>query len=348
MRTGPVRSAAPSDRRAWLLAVFAGPVRSASRCRWAGRSPRRPPMTRSTRSTSPTTCSRAVCSRSRRRIVWRFGEQLGSARHRAVLRRPGEVRRHPGRRLHDRQHRRDEPDAGVSNQFSSSHDEQEDGRREQLRLQIGDPDVRPISADTATYVISYDVTGAMRTFPDKKPPYDEFFWDATGTGFPADQQGVDHGQRARRRPGHLPASYGPAGSTQTSDVDQDRQGRHGRLRRARPAGQSGCLDRCQDRAGPGQRQRAAPRAGRLQADLRREAGRARRCGALSLVVVVGSPIVGVLWWRKNGRDQRYAGLAPGTTPLPGQTARDRGERPRPADPGGLLAAADPGRPRPDC
>jgi uncharacterized membrane protein YgcG len=28
----------------------------------------------------------------------------------------------------------------------------------------------------------------------------------------------------------------------------------------------------------------------------------------------------MLWWRKNGRDQRYAGLAPGTVPLAGQTA----------------------------
>ena len=37
-------------------------------------------------------------------------------------------------------------------------------------------------------------------------------------------------------------------------------------------------------------------------------------------VLIGSPLVGVLWWRKNGRDQRYAGLAPGTVPLAGQTA----------------------------
>ena len=43
-------------------------------------------------------------------------------------------------------------------------------------------------------------------------------------------------------------------------------------------------------------------------------------GAAGLVVLVGSPLVGVLWWRKHGRDQRYAGLAPGTTPLAGQTA----------------------------
>ena len=37
-------------------------------------------------------------------------------------------------------------------------------------------------------------------------------------------------------------------------------------------------------------------------------------------ILIGSPLVGVLWWRKNGRDQRYAGLAPGTVPLAGQTA----------------------------
>jgi hypothetical protein len=52
---------------------------------------------------------------------------------------------------------------------------------------------------------------------------------------------------------------------------------------------------------------------------------AERVGALALAAVtvliaVGSPIVGVLWWRKSGRDQRYADLAPGTTPLPGQQA----------------------------
>ena len=43
--------------------------------------------------------------------------------------------------------------------------------------------------------------------------------------------------------------------------------------------------------------------------------------AVTLLTAVGSPIVGVLWWRKNGRDQRYADLAPGTVPLPGQGVR---------------------------
>src|SRR4029434_4538209 len=43
--------------------------------------------------------------------------------------------------------------------------------------------------------------------------------------------------------------------------------------------------------------------------------------AVTLLITVASPIVGALWWRKNGRDQRYADLAPGTVPLPGQKVR---------------------------
>src|SRR4029450_11760380 len=43
--------------------------------------------------------------------------------------------------------------------------------------------------------------------------------------------------------------------------------------------------------------------------------------AVTLLITVASPIIGVLWWRKNGRDQRYADLAPGTVPYPGQEVR---------------------------
>jgi uncharacterized protein (TIGR04222 family) len=50
---------------------------------------------------------------------------------------------------------------------------------------------------------------------------------------------------------------------------------------------------------------------------------AERVGAIALAAVsgliaVGAPLIGMLWWRKNGRDQRYADLAPGTMPLAGQ------------------------------
>jgi Predicted membrane protein (DUF2207) len=42
---------------------------------------------------------------------------------------------------------------------------------------------------------------------------------------------------------------------------------------------------------------------------------------VTVLVAVVSPIVGVLWWRKNGCDQRYADLAPGNVPLSGQGVR---------------------------
>src|SRR5919106_1580778 len=72
------------------------------------------------------------------------------------------------------------PDPDVPTDVDTSlTEEKQDGRFEQLRIRIGDPD-ETISADTATYLISYRVTGAMRTFSG----YDEFFWDATGFGNP--------------------------------------------------------------------------------------------------------------------------------------------------------------------
>src|SRR5215213_1316652 len=71
------------------------------------------------------------------------------------------------------------PDPGVATQFSSKTTESQGGREEELNLRIGDPN-QTISAPTATYVISYDVTGAMRSFSG----YDEFFWDGPGFGNP--------------------------------------------------------------------------------------------------------------------------------------------------------------------
>jgi Predicted membrane protein (DUF2207) N-terminal domain len=62
------------------------------------------------------------------------------------------------------------PDPGVATQFSTETTESQGGREQELNVRIGDPS-QIISADTATYVISYDVAGAMRSFNG----YDEFF-----------------------------------------------------------------------------------------------------------------------------------------------------------------------------
>jgi len=51
------------------------------------------------------------------------------------------------------------------------------GRDQQLRIRIGSAD-RVITSATATYTLSYDVAGAMRSSDNATNPYDEFYWDA--------------------------------------------------------------------------------------------------------------------------------------------------------------------------
>ena len=135
----------------------------------------------------------------------------GDREDRLAVRRQLRPARHPALHRHPRAVRRDEdavyritnidvtsPDPGVSTQWKNITDEFQDGREEHTRLRIGDPD-ETISADTATYVISYDLTGAMRSFAD----YDEFFWDASGFENPLIKQLTITATRARRRPGRL-------------------------------------------------------------------------------------------------------------------------------------------------
>ena len=91
--------------------------------------------------------------------------RLRTARHRPVLRHPGEVRRHPGRGLHDRPHRRDQSGPGRADPVLVAHRQ---GSRADARSSCGSGSAtrtRRSRRATATYVISYDITGAMRTFP---------------------------------------------------------------------------------------------------------------------------------------------------------------------------------------
>jgi len=211
----------------------------------------------------------------------------------------------------------------VSNEFSSTTTEEQKGRVENLEIRIGDPD-QTISAATATYVISYDVTGAMRTFPANSPPYDEFYWDAIGTGFPFIQQAsitatVPGGAQ------EVSCFVGPVQSTQECQTAQETGGKATFAQRSLPANQGMTIG---VKIAPGLVSDNAPH---LEPDgSRLSAGQRLRVIALAvvgLIVAVGSPLLGVLWWRKNGRDQRYAGLAPGTTPLAGQAAHVVGNDP---------------------
>ena len=130
--------------------------------------------------------------------------RLRPARDRAVLRSPASRTTRPRTRSTRSPTSRWQTEAGVSNQFSEQHRRRPRaaGRR-QLRLRIGDPD-ETIDTPTATYVITYDVAGAMRTFPHAttsssgtRPGFD---------GTPPSSRLSITAQRARRRPGRSAAS----------------------------------------------------------------------------------------------------------------------------------------------
>jgi uncharacterized membrane protein YgcG len=206
------------------------------------------------------------------------------------------------------------PDPNVATQFSSKTTESQGGREAELNVRIGDPD-ETISAPTATYVISYDVTGAMRSFTG----YDEFFWDGPGFGNPL----IKDLKITTTVPGGVQDAtcfYGPPRSTDPCETDDFTKGGKATFGQTNVA--PGASVSTSVKITPGlvadNKPHMEPNGAKLSP--------AERVGAfalagVSLLILIASPIVGVLWWRKNGRDQRYAGLPPGTVPLAGQEAQ---------------------------
>jgi uncharacterized membrane protein YgcG len=201
----------------------------------------------------------------------------------------------------------------VATQFSSRTDEAKGGREEQLRLRIGDPD-RTISAPTATYVISYDLAGAMRT----SGSYDEFYWDATGLDWTASMKEVIVSIAVPGGVQDTTCTYGPVNSTEqcaAKIVDGKAQYTQSSLAPGEGVTVSAKIK-------PGlvadNKPHLEPDGSKLSSG---ERIGAIAVAAVGLLITVGSPLVGVLWWRKNGRDQRYAGLPPGMVPLAGQEAQ---------------------------
>jgi len=204
------------------------------------------------------------------------------------------------------------PDRSVPTQWRRDDSEAKNGREVQARLRIGDPD-RTISQATATYVIAYDLTGAMRTFSD----YDEFYWDATGLDWSATMADVKITATVPGGVQDTTCTYGSAQSTSRCSA-RVVNGKAEFTQSGLAAGQgvtigtkiaSGLVTDNRPHLEPdGSKLTATERLGLIVA------------GILGAVLTIGSPLVGFLWWRKNGRDQRYAGLAPGTAPLAGQPA----------------------------
>jgi len=205
------------------------------------------------------------------------------------------------------------PDPGVSDAFTRTDTKSQNGRQVTTRLRIGDPD-RTVSTPTATYVIAYDLTGAMRTFPSAQPAYDEFYWDATGLDWAASIKKVGITVTVPGGVKETTCTYGPAGST--SKCGQSiAKGVATFSQTGLAAGEGVTIG---NKIGAGLISDSAPH---LEPDGSQLSGAARAgvFGAVGVGVValVGAPLAGITYWRRRGRDQRWAGLAPGSFPAPG-------------------------------
>lgn len=203
------------------------------------------------------------------------------------------------------------PDRGVPTDTRLT--ESVDGRTTVLRIRIGDPNVT-IRAATATYVISYEVRGALRTFAD----YDEFYWDVTGSTMgPIDSATVTVAVPGGVMDGREGLNCF-AGPPRTS-VACDTIALDGDAARfvARHVG-SGELVTVGVKIRPGVVADPGPLLSeRADATERRLTQVAQGAGLVGAAAV---PVAGWLYYRRRGRDERYAGLPPGTFPARGQQA----------------------------
>lgn len=188
-----------------------------------------------------------------------------------------------------------------------------DGRTGVLRIRIGDPNVT-IRAATATYVISYDVRGALRTFPD----YDEFYWDVTGSTMGPIESAtvtVDVPGGVMDGRGGLTCFAGPPRSSVPCDtIAVDGDG----ARFVATDVASGELVTVGVKLSPGAVADPGPLLSeRADAVERRLTQVAQGAGLVGAAAV---PVAGWLYYRRRGRDERYAGLPPGTFPARGQRA----------------------------
>lgn len=187
------------------------------------------------------------------------------------------------------------------------------GRDRTKQIRIGDPN-RTVDR-SETYIISYEVEGAIRP----QDTFDEFYWDAIAPD-PDAPPIRDLTISARVPGGARDAScfIGAAGSKQTcpAQVDGDDIARFdvGEV----PGGDGitigvmigqGLVADNQPHWEPDGSQLTPSQLTGLGA-----------IGAAFAVVAVGSPLIGRAWWRRNGRDERFVGLPPGTVPTGGSAA----------------------------
>ena len=177
------------------------------------------------------------------------------------------------------------------------------GRDTQMRIRIGSAD-RVITTPTATYTLTYDVDGAMRSTPGQ---YDELYWDAIGDNTPV----VSNITITAKVPGGVQevACYAGPATTQNPCTSAN-IGKDGMAMYTVASKAAGDIVTIGAKIAPGL-------VANNQPDLQQRGDRASRTtmalagGATGGTAVATIATVGVLA-RRNRRDERFLGVAPGT------------------------------------
>ena len=202
------------------------------------------------------------------------------------------------------------PDARVSTAVSESA--YIPAPREEVRkIRVGSPS-RTITADAATYKLSYQVRGALRAGADDLP---ELYWDVTGPDI-GDIVWVTVAVDAPGGVRDVACSVAPDGQSGPCEVSRIDDGRaqfsHGPV----PRGQIMTIGAQLD---AGAVSDATPLlVERADADEIR--GRNAGIG-IGIALVLGMPLAGWLIVRRRTGDDRYLDLPPGVVPGAGETAR---------------------------
>ncbi|GAB2642407.1 DUF2207 domain-containing protein [Kribbella swartbergensis] len=202
------------------------------------------------------------------------------------------------------------PDA--SDEFSTETSTSNGGRYQVLRIRIGS-EHETVSGYDATYVITYDVRGALRHFAD----HSELYWDATGSAWEAVLNRVDVNVTVPQGVTQVDCFTGTAGSQDTCPEKAVSGGKGVFGATNLPRGEQLTIV-------------AGIRAGAVSNDtpivvdppswMERSGVTATALigsGAVSLAAIAAA----VLYWRNGSRDQRFAGLPPGTFPPDGMVAQ---------------------------
>lgn len=249
----------------------------------------------------------------REEIVYRFGPSSG--RHgivRDLVIREPYVDDDSKDQRYDISNVRVSSPSGDSAEFTETVNKTNNDRDQSLQLKIGSAN-QTVSNPTATYVIEYEVRGSLRHFDD----HSELYWDATGTLTEAVTKNVSVSVTVPQGVQAATCFAGPQGSTTACD-SATASGGVGQYRQALLDSRNGLTVVASITAGavtndtpllsdaPGLLERQGLTVGSLIG---------------SGVVTLGAIIAAVLYGRNGNKDQRFAGMPPGTFPPDGMAAQ---------------------------